>query len=449
MRLETAQLKTLMVTRQGVVHIPFTLYLNMRYDNPHTRVVAARALRVLGRLIDAFNIDFAERALEARCLEEKEKAALRQLAFHPIETIEAMSDRAVREIASTKKTVASAKIKDAVQANTASKQLVQIADFLTWYQEKVINPRMPLASPVTEALQRVYSACGSELKVAIASTKSAHPHKIRSVPTGRFLQIYSVVFLKPREVLQTHAGRPSCNVLRDRAMILLAAEGIRPGALGNILLSDFKWIGGNERGYIVLKDNTARRSKRLSTATPTQKGTRSKQNYNSELTISIWPTTAKAIRDYIDVERQTVTSNMLRNRSEGFLFLAEHSGPIGDRGTISTIFRRASEGLEKLGLLSKATNDPYLNGEKYQFSAYLLRHSAASLFYTSKARQMRGEVVEDLMKMRFGWAQKSGMPRLYAQRAIADEASLTVEDFVESLLAEANEKNDTTNKVAK
>lgn len=438
-----------MVTDHGVVHTPFTLYLNMRYVNPHTRVVAARALRVFGRLIDAFNIDFVERALQAKCLNEKEKAALRQLAFQRIEKIETMSDRAVRDIASIRNNLPKSKLKNTVEANTAAKQLVQIADFLNWYHDKVLNPRMPLTAPTTDALRREYNSCINELKDTIAATKTAHPHKIRSVPTERFLQIYSLLFLNPHEVLRTPSGKLSENILRDRAMILLAAEGIRPGALGNMHLSDFKWNGGNELGHINIKDNTARRKKWITTATPTQKGARSIQNYNSELTISIWPTTAHAIQNYINNERQEKTGKTLRNKSEGFLFLADHGGPINDRGTISTVFKRTGKAIEKLGLLSRARNDPYLNGETYNFSAYLLRHSAASLFYTSKAREMKGEVVEDLMKMRFGWAQKSGMPRLYAQRAIADEASLTLEDFFESLLTEASNGTKTMPKASK
>lgn len=41
------------------------------------------------------------------------------------------------------------------------------------------------------------------------------------------------------------------------------------------------------------------------------------------------------------------------------------------------------------------------------------------------------------MKLRFGWSQASDMPRLYALRAMSDAASLTVDDFVESLLMDA------------
>lgn len=438
MKIESAHARAILTTDDDVMHVPFTLYLNSKYDNPHTKIAVARCLRAFGRLVDAFDIDFASRALESRCLNEGEKKALYQLVFYPIEQIEAMSDRTVRMIGASHKVQDPSRIKGGVEPNTAVKTLVQIAGFLKWYHNKVLDPRMPLASPVTEALRRAYESCVKELKHAVAGTKSLHPHKIRSVPTQRFLEIYQALFLRAVEVLRTAEGKPGSNLMRDRAMILLAAEGIRPGAIGNIALADFKWPGGKERGYIVIRDNTARRSEPISTATPTQKGIRSRQGYSSEGTISIWPTTAQAIRQYIDGERQKITGRTLRNRSAGFLFLAEHGGPIRNRATISTVFKRAGIGLQRLGLLAKDEKDPYLDGEEYDFCAYLLRHSAATLFYSNKAQEMKGEVVEDLMKLRFGWAQKSDMPRVYAERAMSDAASLTVEDFMESLLAEAN-----------
>lgn len=448
MKIELTHSRTLLTTDDGVVHVPFTLYLNNRYDNPHTIVAAARGLRAFSRFVDAFDIDIASRALDARCLSENEKKALYQLMFYPIEQIEAMSDQAVRLIASAQKNQDHSRIKGAVEPNTAVKHLIQIAEFLVWYHEKVLEPRMPLASPVTEALRRAYESCAKELKVAVAGTKSLHPHMIRSVPTRRFLEIYEALYSRAEEILRTESGQPGSNLKRDRAMILLAAEGIRPGAIGNIALANFKWPGGKERGHIVLKDNTSRRSKQLSASTPTQKGARSRQNYNSEGIISIWPTTAQAIREYIDGERQEITSRTMRNKSEGFLFLAEHGGAIGDRSTISTVFKRAGVGLQQIGLLAKAENDPYLDSEEYNFSAYLLRHSAATLFYSSKAQESQGEVVEDLMKLRFGWSQMSGMPRVYAQRAMSDAASLTVDDFVESLLADAEVIKKTTNGIS-
>lgn len=437
MKIESARSCNILTVENGGTHVPFTLYLNSKYVNAHSTAAVARSLRVFGRFIDAFNIDVASRALEARCLTEGEKRTLRQLAFYHVEKVEAMSDHALQRVGSATKAEDASRIKGAVQRNTAEKHLVHIADFLIWYQEKVLDPRMPLTSPVTAALRRAYELCAEELRKGVAGTKSNHPHLIRSVPNQRFLEIYRAVFLSPSDVLQTGSGKLGCNLMRDRAMILLAAEGLRPGALGNIALADFKWPGGKEYGYIRIRDNTSKRTDPLSTATPTQKGTRSSQGYNSEGTISIWPTTASAIRTYIDGERQTITSRTMRNISQGFLFIADHGGPIGDRGTISTIFERAGVELKRLGLLAKDPKDPYLDGEEYVFCAYLLRHSSACLFYANKIRQHGDKVVQDLMRARYFWSPESDKPSLYARRAMADAASLTLEDYLESLLTEA------------
>ncbi len=417
--------------------MPGTLFLNDKYTNPHTKQVVAKALRVWIRLADAFDIDLAARALDGRWLTEAERKSLAYLVFRPIEQIEAMSDQAVRSIASAVTESAPQKRTGAVQHNTAVKQIVGVALFLQWYHEKVVQPRIPAQSRLGESLRRTVATCVSELKKAVGGTKEAHPHRIRSVPPDRFLQIYSVLYLRAAEVFKSTDGTVTSNLLRDRALLLLAGEGLRPGAIGNIALVDFKWTGAKEPGYITIKDNTARRSKELSTGTPVQKGAASAQSYNSLITVSIWPTTSHAIREYIDRERSAITVRTLRNRSEGFLFLAEHGGPIGSRGTIAHVFKRAGKGLDRLGLLSKDPRDPYLEGERYEFSAYLLRHTAASLFYATNAKTMNAEVVMDLMKLRFGWAQGSDMPSLYAQRALIDASSMTVADYMDSLFDEA------------
>jgi len=437
MRLETHRSKLYLTNDAGVLHVPGTLYLNETYTNPHTKRVVAKALRVWVRLADAFNIDLADRAIKGRWLNETEMKALRYLAFRPITEIELMSDVAVRTIGSARNEKTPSQRRGAVEPNTAIRQLTGIADFLVWFHKKIIEPRMPISSAVTESTRRQVDMCAVELRKGVRGTKSLHPHRIRSLPTERFLRIYSTVYLQAEDILKTRSGLTGANILRDRAVILLASEGIRPGAIGNISLADFKWTGKTAPGYIVLKDNTARRTKQLSTSTPVQKGSASSQNYNSAITVTIWPTTAQAIQDYMASERVAVTTRTLRNRSEGFLFLGSHGGPISDRGTIAQVFRRAASGLATLGLLAKDIADPYLQGESYEFDAYLLRHSAASLFYATKTQTMNPDVVTDLMKMRFGWSVSSDMPTLYAQRAMSTAASNTVEDYMESLLSEA------------
>lgn len=254
MELETHGSKVYLVTETGVVHVPGTLYLNEQYSNPHTKEIVAKALRVWVRLADAFSIDLAARALETRWLTETEKKALKYLVYRPIKEIESMSDRAVKAIASANKDMPN-ETTGAVQRDTAIKQLVGIADFLTWFHQKVLEPRMPLSSVVSEVLRQQVEACTSDLKKGGRRTKS-HPHQMRSVPTARFLQIYSAVYLHPADLLKTAQGKVGNNLLRDRATLTpaltrlcervaedLHRKGYRGRTIGlKIKFADFKIV---------------------------------------------------------------------------------------------------------------------------------------------------------------------------------------------------------------
>jgi len=59
----------------------------------------------------------------------------------------------------------------------------------------------------------------------------------------------------------------------------------------------------------------------ITTGTPVQKGSASNKNYNSEITISIWPTTAEAIQEYINGERAARTSKGLKTNLKASYFL--------------------------------------------------------------------------------------------------------------------------------
>lgn len=432
---------TLVVTGDGRVHVPFSLYLNMRLSNRHTKDGVARSLRILGRLSDAFDVDIAQRALVGECLKETELAALRQLAFCEWQVIEAMSDHDVRNLAVAQAGRTSRR-RATVASNTAVKHLVAIAGFMDWYYKTVISPRMPLGSEVSTVLAQRYAYCVENIKRGVAGTKSLHPHRIRSMPARAFLRLYSEVFTNAEEVFKSPVRGTSSTTSRDRAMFLLACEGLRPGALGGLALADFKWRGGDAQGYITITNHGDKRAVHKRD-TPRQKGLGSAQSYNSEITVSIWPTTAQAIQNYIDGERQAVVSKTLRNRSAGFLFLSKAGTPIGDRGTIQAVMERARDGLRQLGLLARDPEDPYLRGEEYEFSAYLLRHSAASLFYELKSAEQGAQVAQSLMKDRFGWTMDSQMPNLYARRAMTDAASLRVEQLIDEMLREARSLNGT------
>ncbi len=431
MRLVPAKSKTLLEDAAGIVNVPASLYLNLQHNNPHTHESVAAALRVFIALLDAFAINLGERALKGECLREGEKAALKQLVYRPVDEIELMSPQMVRRVATATSDLLPEDAKDANQPNTAAKRLRQIADWLHWYHKKVLGPRLPLGSTLSEALRRQYDDCVEELKNAIRGTQAANPFTIRSAPKSVFLEIYRTVFLDPEKVFLSASGKPSPTLMRDRAIVLLAADSVRPGAIGNIARTDFSWAGGPTKASLILKDHTAKRKRRITTGTPKQKGARStKQPYNSNITIQLTPCTSEAIQDYIEGEREALLEKTIKNKSLGFLLLAEHGGPIADRGTISAVFRRARQGLTRLGLLAVPSSDPYTTQSRYDLSAYLLRHSSASLFYAEKQDEPD---VKDQMRNRFGWTDASTMPNRYALRAISDAASTTTNSFYESL----------------
>jgi integrase len=439
MELVHARERTLLLSEDGRIHAPFSLYLNMEFDSPHTFASVAVGLNLLDLFIRAFSVNLEQRALDGQCLTEPEKHALRQMAYRPIADIERMSQAMVRRFAKTTSDLAPPDREGAVQPNTAQRRLRQIAAFLEWYERVIIAPGMPIGSPTKDALRRSYESCCEWLKTAIGGTKSSHPHSIRSAPRDTFLAIYRKVYLEPEAVFRAPSGKPSVTMLRDRAIVLLAAEGVRPGAIGNLQLADFRWNGDSAGGYLRIKDNLAKRGTRITAATPTQKGIRSKQPYNSEITIKLWPTTCAAIQQYAEGARQTAIGKTLKNPSKGFLFVTDNGKPIASRTTLAAVFKRAEHSLGLLGLLNRAPTDPYLNGDAYDLVAYLMRHSAASLFYEVNADRPDAT---SLMKDRFGWTAKSNMPALYARRSISDRAGVDLLAFLDSLRTDRETKEE-------
>ncbi|MBB5404467.1 hypothetical protein [Paraburkholderia youngii] len=426
----TAGSRTLLIDLDGAINAPFSIYLNEKFDNPHTREAASTGLRLFHRFLIAHRIDLPSRALNGECLRSVESGWLTQFAYRPVEEAERMSDKMIKRL-----TVASQKppneMKGAVEPNTAVKRLHTVADFLEWYRKKLLDEAIRSSRTRAELKDR-YAAICADLKRRIRGTTQGHHHEIRSLPVKRYLQIIRELVLNPEQMFRTNSLGPRATVMRDRAMALLAAEGIRPGAIGNLTVDDFRYRPGDQNGYVVVKDNVARRGSSLTTAVPTAKGTRSiQQNYNSNVTVRLWPFTCLAIKEYLDGERAELLGRRLANRSKSFLFLADHGGPIGDRTTIAFVFRHLGERLKDLGLLDVAPGDPFVEGTHYEFSAYTLRHSAVSLFYASSAHQSD---VKDLMRERFGWTENSTMPDRYAKRAMSEAASLDMQEFHEELL---------------
>jgi integrase len=440
MHLVKAKHRLLLLRNSGEIHAPFTLYLNEGFDNPHTQDSVARSLRMLDKFLQAMGIGLCQRALRGECLLDSEKSALVQLAYRSIQEIESMSDRMIKRVATTTGDVQPGDRDDAVQHNTAARRLDQIADFLEWYYKRVLRVRMSVGSTSLAKLEASYAECCDALKGRIGRTKTGHTDKLRSLPLDRYLAIYRKVFLEPESVFLAPSSETSSTVLRDRAVVLLGLEGLRPGAIGNIQLADFRWSGELGRdGLLRFADNVAKRGSPVTTDTPTQKGIRSNQGYHSAYDMTLWPTTCAAIEAYKRTERHTIVSKTLTNQSKGFLFVAEHGGPIANRATISAVFRRAREGLRAAGLLKVAKDDLHAFGQEYDFTCYVLRHSAATAYY--KWNRDKPDV-EALMKKRFGWSDASNMPGLYADRAIREAAALTVNEWVDGLFQDQKRLGD-------
>ena len=433
MEVVQAHNKTLLLTGEGEIHAPVTLFLNNKFENPHTRESMAGGLRLLQKFLDAHSINLAKRALEGLCLLPNETESLRELAYRPVNEVEQMTTGLIKRIGKASKDDRARNLKGAVESNTAARRLDQIATFLSWYFDAVLEYRIRSASKRDE-LRRRYESTTADLKGAIRGGKKGHSNEIRSLPKDVYLNIIREIYLRP-ELIQSASGSASSTMMRDRAVALLACEGLRPGAIGNITVNDFRWrVGDVAGGYVDLRDNVAKRKTRITTKTLVQKGIGSEtQEYNSEVTVKLWPFTCAAIKDYIDGERAALTQKTLANKTMGFLFIADHGGPIGDRTTLSAAFVRIKMGLLAVGLLNKSASDQHLNSDHYAFTAYTLRHSAASLFLEEKHGD---KDVFDQMRQRFGWSPDSAMPALYARRAISDRAYINMADFYESLKEE-------------
>lgn len=444
MRAVVARKNYLLLHDDGRIHFPFSKFLTDRFTNPHTRELVAQSLRVYYRFCKAHQIELALRATEGRCLSYTEAKNLAELCYRKMPEIEAMGDKKVIALTSPKSGKAPKDLPGAVSHNTANKRMNHIALYLDFFREVFLDSNI-LSRSAREQLKDEYSKVGSHLRGIIRGTKQNHHLAIKSLPTQKYLAIVEAVLVRPEEFFQTNSGKPSRTLLRDRAMTLLCCEGLRPGTLGNILMADFR----HASGHLVIKDNRAKRSERVTTNTPKLKmGASTQVNSASETMIQLWPFTVRAIQDYIDGERTTVLMKRLINRSNGFLFLGDEGAPIKHRSSITEMFNKLGKRLAAQGLLDIG-NDPYFSDQKkYDFYGYVLRHSAASFFLAQKCAEITQQSgveklaqykdvpdrVKDLMKLRFGWTANSNMPELYAARALSDNANVLLMNFNRSLL---------------
>lgn len=427
MRQVEARRNHLLLHDDGSINYPFSKFLTDKFSNPHTRELAAQSLRVFYRFCNAHQIELAFRAGEGLCLSYNETKSLAELCFRPLAEIEAMGQRKIVLLTSAKAGKAPKDLADAVEPNTASKRMNQISQYLKFYREVFLDPNTR-SSTLREQLKEEYEKAGHLLRTTISGTKQGHHHDIKSLPTDKYLAIIKAVFVRPDELFLNDSGKASRTVLRDRAMVLLACEGLRPGTLGNIARADFR----QHSGHLVIIDNRAKRSERIKTGTPKLKmGDSTVVNNASETMIQLWPFTVRAVQDYIDHERSTVLMKTLRNKSDGFLFLNEKGESIKHRGSITRMFNRLGQQLAEQGLLDVGKDAYFANQKKYDFYGYVLRHSGATFYLVEKGTTDR---VKDQMKVRFGWTKDSKMPERYAARAISDQANINLMEFNQGLL---------------
>lgn len=425
MRQVTAKKNYLLLHDDGTLHYPFSKFLTNQFDNPNTQELVSQSLRILYRFCTAFEIELVVRALEGRCLTYDECKKLVGLSYRPLGEVESLSNKKVVLITSAKAGKSPESLPHAVEANTAMKRLHHIAQYLQFYFEVFLQPNIR-SQTLRDNLRSEYTRSKNQLQTAIRGTKQGHHHDIRSLPSTKFLQIISAIYVWPEKIFLNNSGHPSRTWHRDRAMALLACESLRPGALGNIARSDFH----EDNWHLVIKDNRNKLDKTTSSTPVLKLGASTKVNSASEGMIKLWPFTVEAISEYIKTEREPVLSKYLKNRSKGFLFLNEKGEPIKHRSSITAMFNRLGKRLAELGLLDVG-NDPYFRNEKqYDFYAYVLRHSSASFFLEQKGTDDRAM---DSMKIRFLWTPESKQPQRYAARALSDQASIDLMEFYQML----------------
>ncbi|MDO8654076.1 MAG: tyrosine-type recombinase/integrase [Undibacterium sp.] len=430
MKLVEARRNVLLLNDDGSINFPASRHLTAEQSNPNTRELTAQALRIFHRFCVASGIDLPQRALDGRCLSNGEVDKLAGLCYRPLSEIEEISDRKVVSILSAKAGTPPEKLPGAVQANTAKKRLVDIAGFLEKYREVILDPNVRSDS-IRTLLRTDYDRTASKLKGKISGTKQSHHLAFRSLPCNKYEAILRALYVRPEELFLSESGMPSRTMYRDRAMALLAAEGLRVGTINNIQMADVRL----RSGHLLIVDNREKRGRPKTSHSVLKMAASSSVNNASETMISLWPFTQKAISDYLETERDASLSKTLANQSNGFLFVTERGNPIQHRSSVTKVFSQLGRRLKDLGLLD-VDDDPHFSHKAvYDFYGHVLRHSAA--VYYCKCKGVSDSTL-DSMKSRFGWTRRSEMPQMYAARALADQANVDLMDFAEKLEAEVS-----------
>ncbi len=433
MKLVRARSKVLLLEDDGRVNAPFSFFLNT-FNNPNTQESLAASLKVFHSFLLLAHIDLPTRAVEGRCLEEREINALLNLAYRPL--AELSNQRLMARYTDVRNADPDEHRKGAVDPGTAELRVKDIATFLTDYLQQVSKY---IRSADTRAqLTSAYEGICSRLKKAVGGA-AASAYDVRSMPSDDLIRLLKAVYCRPSEVLP--ASDPF-TLLRDRAMFHVAVEGLRPGEINNLRINDLQTGDDGSMRVEIISNTRYRKNKGANTSMA--KGAEStRQIYATNRLVKFWPFTRDVLRDYIDGPRAQAIARCGKDLSEGFVFLKSTGEPINSRQAVGIRFAAMRDSLTAAGLIelpakrSKAKEASKRSKPDAEFTSYVLRHSAASYYYESKIREgVDAGVVMDEMKSRFGWTEESAMPARYAQRAIVNRAMATVTDIYNEMRAE-------------
>lgn len=429
MRLVRSLSKVLMIEEDGRINAPFSFFLNT-HKNPNTQESLAGSLKLFHRFLLHFKISLADRALEGRCLEEREILGLINLSFRPLTDL--LDPRRIAKLVDVRNAEPDEDRDNAVEGGTASQRLKDISSFLKEYQTLVSH--YIRSADTRERLSAAYLACCDRLRRAVGGAASSSAYDIRSMSSKDFVACMKVVYSNPRVLLGQ--SESDLHLLRDRAMFMLSCEGLRPGEICNVRVNDL--IKGAD-GLLSLQVVVNKKHRQqVKSSTPVPKGASSNRApYATVRMIHLWPFTRDALKDYINGPRADATAQAGEDLSSGFIFIKSTGEPIGSRQAVSLRFSQMCDALHQAGHMKIEAGAGRCDRTKGELSSYTMRHSAASYLYESKMADLKNkDAVFDLMKARFGWTDKSSMPEHYAKRGIVDVATVQVNEIYTEMRAE-------------
>lgn len=430
MRMVRASSKVIMISNDGRINAPFSFFLNT-YKNPNTQDSVSISLKLFHLFLIHFKISLAERALQGRCLEEREMVGLINLSFRPLADL--TNQRRIATFLDVRNAEADEDRDGAVEGGTASKCLKNVAAFLKDYETLVAHHIR--SADTRERLAASYLSCCERLRRAVGGAASSSAYDIRAMSSTDFVGCMKVVFSSPEVLLGD--TKSDMHLLRDRAMFMLSCEGLRPGEICNLRVNDL--VNGPD-GLLTLQVAVNKRHRKVvRSSTPLPKGASSNTPYATVRLIHLWPFTRDALNDYINRARSEAIARSGEDRTSGFVFIKSTGDPVASRQAVSLRFSQMCDALHQAGHMKIESAPRRGNAEKDKLSSYTMRHSAASYFYASKIQELDNkESVFDLMRARFGWSDKSQQPAHYGKRGIVDIATVEVNQIYTEMRAEVD-----------